>query len=77
MTWQQLKKFISKMDKSFLDSDVKLYDFSDGDEYHIDITELLINECSEEDQNDGWVPYLSINGEEVENGSKAKKASVD
>lgn len=76
MTWQQLKKFISKIDKSFLDSDVKLYDFSNGDEYNVDVTELLINECSEEDQNDGWVPYLSINGEEIEDG-KTKKASVD
>ena len=44
MTWQELKKFISKMDKSYLDSQVKLYDYSDGSEYNIDITELLINE---------------------------------
>jgi hypothetical protein len=77
MTWQELKKYISKMDKCFLESQVKLYDYKDGEEYDADITELLINECDEYDENDGWVPYLSINEKEVENENKAEKASID
>lgn len=77
MTWQQLKKFISKMDDSFLDSQVKLYDYCDGEEYEVDITELLINEVNEEDENDGWVPYLSINEKELDNETKIAETSVN
>ena len=77
MTWKELKKFISKIDKKFLDSNVKLYDYSNGDEFDIDVTELLINETDEEDQNDGWVPYLSINHKELNNEAEAKETSFD
>jgi hypothetical protein len=76
MTWQELKKFISKMDKSYLDSQVKLYDYSDGSEYNIDITELLINEGID-GEDEGWVPYLSINHEEVKNETKTEETSID
>lgn len=77
MTWQELKKYISKMDKCFLDSQVRLYDYKDGEEYEIDITELLINECESDEENDGWVPYLSINEKEIENEDQAKKTGFD
>lgn len=77
MTWQELKKFISKLDKSFLDSQVKLYDYSDGEEYEIDVTELLINERDEEDENDGWVPYLSINEKELDNETETAETGVN
>lgn len=75
MTWRELKKFISKIDKNILDSQVKLYDYFDGEEYDIDITELLINETNKEDTNDGWVPYLCINNEETDHENKTKEAS--
>lgn len=77
MTWQELKKFISKLDKSFLDSQVKLYDYADGEEYEVDITELLINERDEEDENDGWVPYLSINEKELENETETAETGIN
>ena len=77
MTWQELKQLISKMDKTFLDSQVKLYDYKDGEEYEVDITELLINEREDNDENDGWVPYLSINEKEIENEDQAKKTGFD
>lgn len=77
MTWQELKKFISKLDKSFLDSNVKLYDYSTGEEYNVDITELLINEKNEEDENDGWVPYLSINEKELDNETEVAETGID
>lgn len=77
MTWQELKKYISKIDKSFMDSQVKLYDYSNGEEYEIDVTELLINERDDEDENDGWVPYLSINEKELDNENEAQETSVD
>lgn len=77
MTWQELKKFISKMDKCFLESQVKLYDYSNGDEHEINITELMINECDENDEYDGWVPYLCINEKELMNENKTKETSID
>jgi len=77
MTWQELKKYISKMDKSFLDSQVKLYDYSDGEEYEVDITELLINERDEYDENDGWVPYLSINEGEIDNETEVAETGIN
>jgi hypothetical protein len=77
MTWQELKKFISKLDKSFLDSQVKLYDYSTGEEHEVDITELLINERNEEDENDGWVPYLSINEKELDNETETAETGVN
>lgn len=75
MTWQELKKYISDLDESFLDSQVKLYDYNTGDEHEVDVTELLITECNEDDENDGWVPYLSINEKELEN--ETKEASLN
>lgn len=77
MTWNELKNFISTMDESFLNSKIKLYDFHDGQEYQIDITELLINERDDYDENDGWVPYLCINEEELDNETKTKKTSIN
>lgn len=74
MTWLELKRFIEKMEVSMMDSDVKLYDFATGDEYNAGITELLITDNEEDEDCEGWVPYISIN-EEEENG-KTKKASV-
>lgn len=77
MTWQELKDYISNLDEEFLDSQVKLYDYNTGDEYEVDVTELLINECNDEDENDGWVPYLSINEKELDNEDKTQETSVD
>jgi hypothetical protein len=77
MTWQELKKYISKMDKCFLDSQVRLYDYKDGEEYEVDLTELLINECENDEENDGWVPYLSINEKEIEDENQTTKASLN
>jgi hypothetical protein len=77
MTWQELKKYISKMDKCFLDSQVRLYDYKDGEEYEVDLTELLINECENDEENDGWVPYLSINEKEIEDENQTAKASIN
>lgn len=77
MTWQELKKFISKLDKSFLDSQVRLYDYSNGDEHEIDVTELLINERNEEDENDGWVPYLSINEKGLNNETETAETGIN
>lgn len=77
MTWRELKKFISNIDKHILDSQVRLYDYSDGEEYDIDVTELLINECDSIDENNGWVPYLSINEKEEENETKTKETGIN
>lgn len=76
MTWLELKQFIEKMDGPVLYSEVKLYDFATGDEHNAGFTELLIAECKDEDECDGWVPYISINEEEVENG-KTEEASIN
>lgn len=77
MTWQELKTYITKLDKSFLNSQVKLYDYCDGEEYEIDITELLINETDEYDENDGWVPYLCINEKELNDEAKTSKTGIN
>jgi hypothetical protein len=74
MTWLELKDFINKIDGPTLYSSVKLYDFSTGEEYEVGITELLISEDQEE--NSGWVPYLSINEESLENG-ETKETSIN
>lgn len=75
MTWFELKQFINKMNSEILSSEVKLYDFATGDEYNAGFTELLIAECKDEDECDGWVPYISINEEETEDG-KVKETSI-
>lgn len=70
MTWRELKNYINKSarsSKEFLDNDVKLYDFSTGDEHDVDITELLCGEEESELENSNWVSYLSINQEELNN----------
>lgn len=77
MTWRELKQFILKMDNRFLNSSVKLYDYYDGEEYSIDITELLINEANKEDANDGWVPYLCINNEDNNDENQTKETSIN
>lgn len=68
MTWRELKQYIESQEEYFLEQPVKLYDFSSGDEFDADVTEL-------HNGNDGWIPYISIN-EEVENG-KTKETSID
>lgn len=82
MTWRELKNFINKHArerKEFLDTEVNLYDFKDGEEYEVDVTELLCGEDEvEESENSNWVPYLSINDcEEDNNETETKEASVD
>lgn len=67
MNWRELGDFISNMDESFLNSQVKLYDFDDGEEYNVDITELMIK---------NWTPYLAINSEENNNETKTKETSI-
>lgn len=80
MTWRELKNLINKRArnyKEFLDTKVSLYDYKDGQEYDVDITELL---CGEEEAGNGndtnWVTYLSINHEES-NETETKETSVD
>jgi hypothetical protein len=70
MTWRELKNFINKRardNKLFLDTDINLYDFSSGEEYPVDITELS---CSDDEVEDGsitnWVAFLSINEKDLE-----------
>jgi hypothetical protein len=75
MTWFELKQFINNMNGEILNSDVKLYDFATGDEHEAGITELLIAESNDDEECEGWVPYISINEEEKNHG-KTKKASV-
>lgn len=81
MTWRELKNFINKNsreNKTFLDTEVQLYDFKNGEEYQVDVTELScgddeIDELSETN----WVPYLSINGEELDNENQDEEASIN
>lgn len=68
MTWGQLKKYIEKNKRKLLKEEVKIYNFRDGEEYSVDITELLFGE----DDTSGWIPYLTINHEENDNEYKAK-----
>lgn len=82
MTWGELKNFINKRarnNKDFLDHDVNLYDFSNGEEYRVNITELSCGEDEAEDGNiTNWVAYLSINEEDNdENNSKTKETSFN
>lgn len=80
MTWRELTKYIKQQTDSnnedFLDSEIKIYDFNDGSEYEANVTELLFGD---DDDETGWVPYLTINheGDENDNQSEAEKASVD
>lgn len=82
MTWRELKNFINKNarnNKCFLDTEVQLYNFQDGEEYQVDITELSCsNDEIDENSETNWVPYLSINDEEeLENETETKETSVD
>ena len=61
MNWLELKNFIAKMDKDTLKSKVMLYDYSNGEEYDVDITELLCEKPPKKETQTGWVPYLCIN----------------
>jgi hypothetical protein len=84
MTWRELKNLINKKareDKSFLDNAINIYNFEDGEEYEVDITELS---CSDEeiseDSQTNWVTYLSINHEKeegIENETETKETSID
>jgi hypothetical protein len=71
MTWRDLKKFINKRAREnnlFLDTDINLYDFSNGEEYPVDITELSCGDDEVEDgSNTNWVAFLSINEKDLEN----------
>lgn len=79
MTWRELKEYISiceDKDESFLDSNIQVYDFIDGSEYNANVTELLFGDDNDEN---GWVPYLTINqeGDDDGNQSKIKETSFD
>lgn len=77
MTWRELTKYIEQQSSNddFLDSEIKIYDFSDGEEYEASVTELLFGN---DDEETGWVPYLTINqGDENDNQSETQEASVD
>lgn len=81
MTWRELKNFINKNarnDKNFLDNNVNLYDFKDGEEYDVNTTELSCgNDEVEDDSETNWVPYLSINDKEFDNENKTEEASIN
>lgn len=81
MTWRELKNFVNKRardNKLFLDSDVKLYDFSTGEEYSVNMTELSCGDDETEDGNDtNWVAYLSINEEELEDETENEETSIN
>jgi hypothetical protein len=76
MTWRELKEYIEQQDQNFLDSEVNVYDYNDGSEYGANVTELLLGE---DDEETGWVPYLTINheGEENDNEDKTEETSID
>jgi hypothetical protein len=78
MTWRELKSYIEKQDEEFMDSNIQVYDFSDGSEYEADVTELLFGEDEKEEA--GWVPYLTINQKEYDDENtrgETKETSVD
>lgn len=81
MTWRELKNFINKRareNKGFLDANVNLYNFENGDEYEVDITELSCsNDEAEDNSETNWVAYLSINDKEETDETEAKEAGVD
>jgi hypothetical protein len=58
LTWGDLKTYIENQDEDFLDNEVRIYDFTDGEEYDAGVTELLFGE---DEEGEGWVPYLTIN----------------
>jgi hypothetical protein len=77
MKWRELKEFISKKsrkDKQFLDEDIEVYDFADGTEYEVNITELITNADSEDS---GWKIYLSINDKECTNENETQETSIN
>jgi uncharacterized protein involved in high-affinity Fe2+ transport len=77
MTWRELKEYIEQQDQNFLDSEVNVYDYNDGSEYGANVTELLLGE---DDEETGWVPYLTINQEEEDedgNKNEIENASID
>lgn len=63
LTWGDLKNYINSQSDDFLSSEVRVYNFEDGTEYDAGVTELLFGEDENEE---GWVPYLTINDEEKE-----------
>lgn len=80
MTWRELKNLINKQGRKheqFLDSEVNLYDFKDGEEYSVDITELLVGEDETTTENDNWVMYLAINHEETTDENKTSKTGIN
>ena len=60
ITWSDLKNYINSQSDDFLSSTVRIYNFNDNTEYEAGVTELLFGEDENED---GWVPYLTINEE--------------
>jgi hypothetical protein len=66
MTWRELKQYIDDKCEAFIDSEVKIYDYEDGSEFATDITELLCSDDEDDDNEGGWVPYLTINHEEFD-----------
>lgn len=81
MTWRELKNFINKRakeNKGFLDATVNLYNFEDGDEHEVNITELSCSDDESEDNSEtNWVAYLSINDKEETDETETKEAGVD
>lgn len=72
MTWKQLKDYIelqSQKNNLFLDKEICVYNYEDGEEHSVNIIELL--EEKENEQDSGWVSYLTIN-EEIEDGQTEK-----
>lgn len=73
MTWRELKNFIDKQESNILDKDVLIYNFEDGEEHPVDITDFLYTEDNGKIQS-VWIPYLTMNSE-IEN-DQTKKTSV-
>lgn len=65
ITWGELRKYIDNQCEAFLSSNVMIYDFNTGDELSAGLTELLLSE--EEEDNGGWVPYITINESSEDN----------
>lgn len=80
MTWRELKNFINKRardNKLFLDTEVNLYDFNDGQEYTVGLTELSCSVEEAEDGNDtNWVAYLSINDKDFDNENQTEETGI-
>jgi hypothetical protein len=73
MTWRELRSYINKQDKQFLDAQIKVYDYNTGDEFDVGVDELLYAQVDQRISST-WFPYLTINNE-VENG-KIKETGV-